>query len=306
MLNFWELLQASIDMVMQVNGAKILITGDLNADLNSAEGSNLEDFSTANGLTIHIRQPTRISLVSVSILDQFISNFPQMVKSTDVLDPVGSSDHCLIEACLLFRKRKHLSYKRRMWQFSKTDFKSYKEAIHNYNWNDCLALDDINSMANTWTENLLTIAKATIPNKLVTVRPDDKPWYNNHLRHLSLKKNRHYKQFKKDPSDVSWNRYKEARNIYIRELTLAKEQHENEKYDFLRNDSKSSKKWWSIVRSVQKNNEAFEAIPPIHVNDDIITDDREKANAFNDFFLSASSLEDNNAVLPNDQGWRSS
>ena len=40
-------------------------------------------------------------------------------------------------------------------------------------------------------------------------------------------------------------------------------------------------------------------MPPIKVNNDIIVDDKEKAEAFNIFFTSAANLNDDNANLPN-------
>ena len=302
MRNYWELLQSSLDTVREIDGAKILITGDLNADPSTPEGSNLYEFTVVNGLVRHIDQPTRILLNSQTILDQFISNFPQMIKATNVLTPVGTSDHCVIAARLLFRRRKHLAYKRVMWEFSKTDFSSYREAIHNYDWDSCFVSEDIDVIAESWSGKLLEIAKAHIPNKEVTIRPDDKPWYNNRLRLLCRKKIRLYKLFKRNKTDFNWNNFKAARNHYTSELATTKATYEKEKYRQLENHSQSPKKWWSLIRSVQKTNDAFESIPPIHVGDNIITHDKEKADAFNEFFLSASTLDDQQADLPDAVG----
>ena len=63
-------------------------------------------------------------------------------------------------------------------------------------------------------------------------------------------------------------------------------------------ECKSSKQWWSITRNLLKTNDGFEALPPIEIDDRIITDDKEKACAFNNFFLEASSLDDSNKELP--------
>ena len=120
--DFWDQFQANINSVSEIAGAKIIITGDLNADLKTSEGRKLIDFSLVNGLTIHITKPTRYSKVTDSILDQVLTNIPQFVKSTAVSCPVASSDHCVVEFSLLFRIRKAKSYERDMWNFSKTDF----------------------------------------------------------------------------------------------------------------------------------------------------------------------------------------
>ena len=54
----------------------------------------------------------------------------------------------------------------------------------------------------------------------------------------------------------------------------------------------TSKEWWSIVKEVQSANEFYSGIPPIEVGNLIITDDKDKASSFNDFFLEASELDD--------------
>ena len=98
----------------------------------------------------------------------------------------------------------------------------------------------------------------------------------------------------------SWENYRQTRNNYVREVSNAKEQHEHHKYTYLINERNSTKKWWSIVKDIQSSNDAFESIPPIEVGGDIVTDDKDKATAFNDFFLEASTLDDSNAELPDD------
>ncbi len=137
-----------------------------------------------------------------------------------------------------------------------------------------------------------------IPNKTVTVRPDDKPWYNNDLRTLCRKKNRLYRQFKKTKTPDSWRLYTIARNQYTNDICAAKEEFEQRKYDFVSHTSSSNKKWWSIILLIQRTNDAYECIPPIHVGDQILTDDKDKATAFNNFFLTASTLDDTNMSLP--------
>ena len=60
------------------------------------------------------------------------------------------------------------------------------------------------------------------------------------------------------------------------------------------------KSWWTLIKDVlinnSKNNDVH--IPPIKVHDDFIVNDKEKADEFNKFFISSSSLPDYNAELP--------
>ena len=61
---FLELLQANINMVRELDGPKIVITGDLNADPGTTDGKKLIEFIDNNDLTYHITEPTRITAQS--------------------------------------------------------------------------------------------------------------------------------------------------------------------------------------------------------------------------------------------------
>ena len=298
--DFWDIFQSNINMVREINGAKILITGDLNADPQTEEGRKLSNFVFVNNLTMHITAPTRVTPDSQTILDQFLSNMPQMIRSVYVEPPVSSNDHCTIVANLLFRKRKCHSYNRVMWDFKNANFDLYRETIDSYNWEECFHDQDINKSVESWTGKILEIAKSTIPNKDVVIRPNDKPWYNNALRKLCRKKNRSHRYAKSHNTPESWERFRQVRNEYFRQISFAKDHHEERKYMYLINERNSTKKWWSVVKEIQKTNDAYESIPPIETDGHILTDAKDKASAFNDYFLEASTLNDIGAVLPNE------
>ena len=80
----------------------------------------------------------------------------------------------------------------------------------------------------------------------------------------------------------------------------AKESYDQEKYTLLINEKNSSKQWWRVIKEIHKSSDNFESIPPIEVDGHILTDDKEKASAFNDFFLKASLLDDSHASLPDE------
>ena len=300
--DFFDVLQANINRVMEIEGAKILITGDLNADLETYQGQKLRDFCFTNGLTIHVSEPTRVTPQSQTILDQFLSNMPQMTKSVQLLSPVSGNDHCTIGMRLLFRRRKVHPYVRTMWDFANADFDAYRNAICHTDWDECFAEDDVDAVTEKWTENVMSIAKANIPHKDVTVRPSDKPWYSNELRLLCRRKDRIHKKAKQLQTQEAWTQFRAVRNEYFNQVSEAKQEYENHKYQYLINENNSTKKWWSVVKSIQKENDAFEAIPPLEVGGHILTDDKDKASSFNEFFLEASTVDDDGHNVPDEPG----
>ena len=64
------------------------------------------------------------------------------------------------------------------------------------------------------------------------------------------------------------------------------------------NDPKTSAKtYWSILKSFY-NDSKIPLIPPLLVNNKIVSDFTEKANLFNDFFATQCTPLSNNSVLP--------
>ena len=67
--------------------------------------------------------------------------------------------------------------------------------------------------------------------------------------------------------------------------------------DKLKCETLSSEDWWSTLKTVIAPN-SKSTIPPLTYNDNIYSDERDKANILNDYFQSQTLLDDQNAVLP--------
>ena len=56
------------------------------------------------------------------------------------------------------------------------------------------------------------MVKSCIPSKTVLVRPNDKPWYDQEIRHFSMKRDRIKKKRIKSDSNCLKEQYKKLRN----------------------------------------------------------------------------------------------
>ena len=179
-ISFWDRLQENIDDILTLSNHKIMIIGDLNSDPSTQHGRLLMDFAEINCFTVHINEPTRSTAKSESILDLVITNFPMFIKETKVKPPLLLCDHNVISVKCLFRIKKQLSYQRTMWQFNITSFDLFRLNLEKHNWEYIFLCTDIDTTCNRFTTELRNIAKASIPNKEVTVMPNDKPWFNSY------------------------------------------------------------------------------------------------------------------------------
>ena len=72
--------------------------------------------------------------------------------------------------------------------YERGNYPSFKEKFKAADWNSILALENVDVIAASISEIILQNASLTIPNKYVTLRPDDIPWMNNSIRKLIRKR----------------------------------------------------------------------------------------------------------------------
>ena len=96
-----------------------------------------------------------------------------------------------------------------MWNFKEANFEAYRQKISEYNWDRCFDSNDIDVTCDEITQSILEIAKSTVPNKLVTVRPHDKSWYRNTHRKMKRKMIRLYHRAKLTKQQIDWNKFKD-------------------------------------------------------------------------------------------------
>ena len=297
-LAFWDRLQDNIDMVSSVNSSKIMFIGDLNADPQTQHGKYLSNFAASNNLTLHVQSPTRITETTSSLLDQIITNFPNYIYDAKVDCPIAMCDHCVISAKCNFKSNRSHSFTRKVWSYTEESMDNFLYLTNRYNWT-CTSAVNPNEACELFISEILDIMQLTIPSKHVTIRANDKPWYNSMLRNLKRKCIKKFDTFKRNKNSDTWKDYKEMQKEYQRELMLSKRNFETKQYNSIsENANKQPKLWWKLVKGIMKSNDKNESIPILEVEGQHIDKDEDKAQAFNDFFLGLAKTDDSNATLP--------
>ena len=299
--NFWSKLQENIDIIKQSGFTDIILAGDFNADPSTRDGSKLQYFSNSSNMFLHVSEPTRITPSSAKILDQFISNCPEIMSDISVLDPISTCDHCPIKATLKFKNKfkKKVTYFRHIWLYDKANFSSFRDKLMSIDWNCCFITDDPSIAASKWTELFMKTAKDTIPNKTVLIRPNDKRFYNSSLRRLRNRKNRLHRRAKSRNTVGSWNEFREVRNEYNNLIADLKLKFEAKQIESLKDTNLKPKRWWNIASSVL-NRKNVSSYPPLLIGSDLITENYEKAEKFNAYFTSFSSQNTADVPPPGD------
>ena len=298
-VSFWDDFQSAIDMVKQCGIVNIIITGDLNADPNTANGKKLERLVDINNLYIHIPEPARYTPTSETCLDQLITSKLDIVKTVHVEPPVSTNDHCTIGAMFNFKISNGKAYHRHVWQYNQGDYEGFNEEIRQTDWNYCFETEDINIMCQRWTDKFLNLARQFIPNYVATIRPKDKPYYSSTLRKQKHEVNRAFHKARRTKTLDDWNTYKTLNTNYTKDVESAKKEYEISLASSLQNPAQlGPRKWWSTVKCILGYNPESD-IPSIKTaNNCIISDNADKAGEFNRFFLSYSNIDDSQSSLP--------
>ena len=299
--DFWIKLQESIDLVKESGNHDIIIAGDLNADPDTRNGQLMKLFAESNNFSVHVEEPTRITKDKASILDQYISNMSWAIRKLNVLDPISTCDHCPVSVSLKLKNSysKPKAYTRHIWQYHLADFDEFRKQLSEADWDSCFNHDDINKVCKTWTDLFLNTARNCIPNKVITVRPSDKLFFNAELRRLRRKKNRFHRIAKRSNTLQDWENFRKMRNDYNNKIKEAKLKSEKSRADQLQDrETLSPKKWWRLAKSFLKKDQGNTSYPALKVDNDLICDDKEKADTFNNFFLKSAKIDDTNVPRP--------
>ena len=139
------------------------------------------------------------------------------------------------------------------------------------------------------------------PNKLVTFDDRDPLWVNDFVKSKIKWKNQLHKIYTKNGYEHNdYLKLKEATVLVSQVIAKRKEDYHNFLASKLNNPKTSAKAYWSILKSFY-NGKKIPVIPPLLINNEIISDFKMKANHFNSFFASHCTPLNNNSKVPESQ-----
>ena len=115
------------------------------------------------------------------------------------------------------------------------------------------------------TDAITKAAEDSIPNKTVTIRPNDPPWITSHIRLLILKRKLTYRKFKKSKQNHHWTKYKTLRNTVISELRKSKQEYFEKLDRELSSDDCNSKTFWKTSKQIFNNDKTSTSVPPLKI-----------------------------------------
>ena len=287
----------------------MFFTGDFNAhsqtwypdgDTNP-EGVDLDNLFCDLNLIQIISEPTHFmrDTVNPTCIDLIVTDQPNLVLDSGVRDSLDVTvKHKIVFCKINFKIPPLPKYSRKFWHFDRAREDSIKAAVSEFAWETSLRNLNPNRQVDILNKTILNIMSNFVPNEVKTVNPREPEWMNTNIKKLSRKKNKVFKKYKK-------NGYKrEDKEIVDRLRKECQEAIVDAKENYLKNlgskladPTTGQKSYWNILNKFL-NKCKIPKIPPILVDDKYITNCREKASIFNDFFSSQCTPIVNNSVLP--------
>ena len=226
-----------------------------------------------------VSEPTRITNSTASTIDLVFLSSPELLYSTTVLPPVGSSDHNSISVSLKLPSRHHTTNhaSKSVWNYKKANISLAKELLKGLPL--ATESEDIDVFWNRWSTSFLSVMKRCIPTRSAHLNRSI-PWIDSDIRHDIRLRERLYKRFKSSKCLDWYDKYKTIRNQVVSKIRAAKQVF----FQNLASKRCDSKKFWSIMRSLKFSNSNHSmTLSNVSASS---TSDPDKAMMFNSFFAS--------------------
>ncbi|KAL8618799.1 hypothetical protein ACOMHN_000227 [Nucella lapillus] len=290
--------QIAVERVSSIPNAIILIGGDLNfpgwdwakmtmkpKTQNSETHHKLIEIIQENGLQQMVTFPTR----EANTLDLIITNTPQLISRVEPLPRI--SDHEVVYAELNIETQRKKQVERNIRLYNKADWEKLQKSASE----TAKELDNMKDTASTeelWKHfktKLNNAVEAYIPQK--QSRPNTRqPWITPELRHLTNKRDRAYKKWRKSGSETHRAEARTCRREAQRHTRRAfwdyisstlsdgevPTEHIRPKY----------KRFWAYIKNQKSSNSG---VAPLKANGRLVTDAKGKAELLDHQFQTAFS-----------------
>ena len=260
---------------LQTESPHILIIGDINFDMSKE--NTLSNLCNTYDLKNLVCGPTCNKGAKSTALDVILSSEPKRFKHT-INEPCFLSDFhnviCTVTKLLcppvVPRRIYYRSYKHFNEEF-------YVRDLHSAPFTLCDIFDDPDDRAWCFTKVLSDVMEKNAPVKSKVIKKPQIPYMNSKLRKSMHKRNMLRNKYKKGL--VKWDVYRMQRNITTSIYKKSQATYFSERCD----GGAKNQKFWKTIKSFLTSKQPSNNNIILKEDDEIITDEREICDIFNDF-----------------------
>lgn len=261
-----------------------ILLGDLNADyLKKNDNKELKSIIQQNGFTQIIKNPTRITKDSNTLIDIIATNYPANIVSSCVT-ATSLSDHDLVICVRKINNKKFPAKITRCRNYRNYDPEQMKKDFASVNWTPVMTATNVNDALTIFNIIVKSIFDKHAP--YTTKRSKSRPcqWITDDIKNNMNERDRILRKARKYNDQKDWNDYKSMRNRCNIMTRKAKSLYTKELID---QKCHNPKEFWKSVKEIfpTKN------IRQVTVND--ASFNKCKAQQFGEYFSNiVTSLKD--------------
>lgn len=258
----------------------IWILGDLNIDVSQSNTPKVQEFLSfcyQHGLNQIVKEPTRITDHTQTIIDLVMTDKPTICKNVNIFHNNCLSDHALVVVDVNIKKpklKKHVKYQRALHNIN---FDKFSEDLKGISWDCFQTLDSVDKMVETFNLIILKLFDLHAPMYKTTVRDKPRPWITSMLKFMMTLRDNALKKANKHKTDSSKEYYRSLKNLVTATI-------EREKIAFfnhtINSNLKNPARLWRNIRNVTHNMHSQTTPIPDNLND---------PDTINDHFLNLPS-----------------
>jgi Reverse transcriptase (RNA-dependent DNA polymerase) len=274
-----------------------VIFSDCNINLLKINSSPLAaeylDTCHSNGFIQTNFKATRIQNLLYSLIDHIMTNnINHDITTGTIVDDL--SDHFMVFfSC--FNPYVNANIEQLMTRnFSHNNMSAFRDDLRGLSWNNVLSERNVNTALDNFLDSFLTLFDMHFPLKKRRINRNFNRINDFMTAGLLIsrrRKNALYKKQLSSPTPNNVNIYKLYRNVYNSVLRKSKKMYYEEALQKFRS---KPKKLWEILNSASGGVKKGNKIKEIRSGDTLISNDRDIAQTFNNYFSQVNSIEQSN------------
>ena len=254
----------------------IVLTGDLNCDLlvDNPRGDALRSFCTAVNATKIIKDPTRVTRSSSTLIDIVLTSDSSLVRDSGVLD-TNISDHVLVYTVLDLKIAKSKECYITTRSYKNYNVEQFSSNISHIPWNILDLNDSLDEKVDGFNDLFLACLNDQAPIKTIKVKPKSIPFITDDIRKMITTRNNLHRIGRQSGFLSDWNAFKQQRCKV--KLSLKKAESGYYNHHILSNKNNGTSLWKTIRRALPSK-----STPNLKYSKDTSL----LAEEFNHFFIS--------------------
>ena len=243
-----------------------------------------KDFCQTFSLTEIIKEPTRITCSTSSLLDHILTNSLEKISQKGTID-VGLSDHQLIYCTRkVLRTKFNMHNQIQVRSLKKYNVEAYTNELRKINFPNYDTFSNVNIASTDLVKKISNTIDSVVPIKELRIKNNTQGWFDSEIADDIKIRDKYFKKFKKSNLHIDYDFYIEAK--YNVKKLIKQRKKEFYKTKLTENIGKPKELWKTLMTKGLPSKKG--SLTKICLEKDSIAnfDDKKNANIFRNFYNS--------------------